>query len=225
MTKKLIGLLPVAVFSITTLNAASFTICTLTSPPNSATSAVTNGTPSIVGVNPSYTCSFSVPSGDTVTSVSTFITNPYNNGVIDQTNELRFSYLISGFAGATALTDTVQGDFNVGPPVGDNGVDPDTGALSGPAECSQSTDVSFTCTTNSFVGAGPNYAFTVTGSASWVQGGVNIGGGESFTVYVADTYAATPEPGTLLMMGGGLIGLVLGGRRKFWNRFSRGLSN
>jgi hypothetical protein len=219
MTKKLIGLLPLAVFSITTLNAANFSLCTLTNAPNSVTSTVTGGTPSIIGVDPSFTCSVSIPAGDTLSSVYVFVTNPYQNGVINQTNELQFSYSISGFAGATALTDTVQGDATVGPPVGDNGVDPDTGAVSGAAECSQSTDVSFTCATNSFVGAGPNYSFTLTGSALWLQGGVNIGGGESFTAYVADTFAAAssqvPEPGTLLMMGGGLIGLVLAGRRRF----------
>src|SRR5580698_2126695 len=179
----------------------------------------TGGTPSIVGVDPSFTCSFSIPAGDTLDSVNTFITNPYQNGIVNQTNELQFSYFISGFAGATAFTDTVTGDADAGPPFGDDGIDPDTGEVSCASECSQNTDVSFTCATSSFVGAGPNYSFTVTGSALWVQGGVSIGGGESFTVYVADTYAASgppvPEPGTLLMMGGCLIGLVLAGRRKF----------
>jgi hypothetical protein len=219
MTKKLIGLLAVALFGITTINAATFSLCTVTNAPIAATSTVTNGTPGIAGVNPSYTCSFSIPAGDTLTSVQAFFVDPYQNGVINQTNQLQFTYSISGFAGATALTETVQGTATTGPPIGDNGTDPDTGGVSGASECVQGSDVNFTCTTTSFVGAGPNYSFTVTGTATWLAGGLNNGGGESFTVYVADTYTAppppVPEPGTLLMMGGGLIGLVLAGRRKF----------
>jgi hypothetical protein len=216
MTKKLIGLLAVALFGITTINAAPFTLCSLTNAPNSAQSTTTAGTPGITGVNPSFTCNFSIPTGDTLGTVSLLLNNPYQNGTINQTNEIQFTYSVSGFAGATALTETVQG--SQAPPIGDSGTDPDTGGVSGAGECSQINDVSFQCVTSSFASTPGQtaFTFTVTGSATWLAGSLNNGGGESFTAFVADTYnAPAPEPGTLLMIGGGLIGLVVAGRRKF----------
>jgi hypothetical protein len=63
MTKKLLRLLAVGLFGVTTIHAASFSPCPVTNGPVSATSNVTGGTPGIAGVNPSYTCSFSIPAG------------------------------------------------------------------------------------------------------------------------------------------------------------------
>ena len=222
MTKKLIGLLAVALFGITTINAATQSALGTTGT-NSVTGTPTNQTPTLPnGGAAVFTCSFSIPAGDTLTSVTLTINDPFSLATSGTTNELEFSYAISGFAGATALTDTIQGGPSDIGPGQDMGVDPDEGGLvpaATPAECAFFSNVALTCTTTAFVGTGPSFSFTVSGSAAWLAGSLQNGGAEQFSVFYADTYTAppppVPEPGTLLMMGGGLIGLVLAGRRKF----------
>jgi len=212
----------VALFSITTIDAA--TQGTLgASGANSVTATPGNQTPTLPDSGPAvFACSFSIPAGDTLTSVTLTIHDPFSLGTSGTANDLQFSYAISGFAGDTALTDTIQGGPS-DPGLGQaSGVDPDEGGLvpaATPAECAFSSDVALSCTTTTFVGAGPTFSFTVSGSASWLAGSLQNGGAEQFSVFYADTYTAppppVPKPGTLLTMGGGLIGLVIAGRRKF----------
>jgi len=224
MTKKLIGLLAVALFGITTMNAAP---CTLgTSGTNTATGVPGNQAPTLPNGSPAvFTCSFTIPSGDTLGTVTFGSSNSFQNATAPQTNNLQFSYTVTGFSGVTTLTDTVQGTATTGFPVGDNGADPDTAGLSGTftagATCLQGNDVSFQCSTSTFAftPGQTSFSFTVSGAATWLSGNLTNGGGESFTVSVSDTYTVppppVPEPGTFVMMGGGLIGLVVAGRRKF----------
>jgi hypothetical protein len=227
MTKKLIGLLGLALFSITTINAASGT-CTVPAGTNNGVATAPGSQPLFTAT---FTCTFSIPTVDTLTGVSLDIDNGWIGGTVPGPNNVTFTYSTSGFgASSGTLTDTVQSGPQPGDPNGNAftpGYQPDEGNITGGTlapSCSYNAPESVICTALtanlvSSAGGVNTYSFTVTGGASLWNAGSLQSGSDTSNVFFSDSYTAppppVPEPGTLLMMGGGLIGLVLAGRRKF----------
>jgi hypothetical protein len=224
MTKTLFGLLFVASFSLTTTLNASTIACTLTSGNNEASNTNPPGTtPNPTITNGVFTCTLpsqaTIGSGNKLSSVDLLITNDYDEGTLNSNNEIAFSYTTGGgFTGASTLTTTVLG-------LGTNasaGASENAGGIvgqSGTPTCSLDAIDTFDCEEPGGSLQAPSTTFTVTGSSSWVTGGVQPGGGDVFDASLSYTVTPsgtnTPEPATLFLIGGGgLVGLALAARRR-----------
>jgi hypothetical protein len=221
MTKKLLGLLIVALFCITALNAATMDgTCSLTTVGNDP--AVNTDPPGITTMptisGAVFTCiPFTIPAGDTLTGVDINIANDYLLGLPSSTNSVQFMYTMTGFS-TTALTTSITGSGTSTSTAG--GIVSQAPAASA---CLQTGADSVDCEDYGLsLTSPPNFgAVTVTGSSMWTAGGVGPGGADAFYVYEVFTYSPTPpppgipEPASFLLIGSGLIGLALAGRRKF----------
>jgi hypothetical protein len=204
MTKKLVGLLVVALFCVGMANASTFSEAC---PPGGIVQGP--GTPGISGN--SVCAAFTVPMGDTLTSVEIFISGDWSLGVTGG-NTLNYTYTITGGTPAftpSTLTESVQGNQGFSSAFIFAGC-PEVGG-SDTAACTQNLSLNGLATYASVV---------VTGVGSWAAGsaGLSPTGAEDFgVVSVIFTYGptvTTPEPASLLMIGGGLIGLAVFARRK-----------
>jgi hypothetical protein len=189
------------------LNASSLTVeCTETTNGNNAAGGA--GNPVIT--NSVFSCASlagSLPGGDILQQVSILISNSFSQATFPATDQINFSYTSSGFNGFSTLTTSTftnnstssnVGGIVGGSPVGETCVNVDA------------TDL--TCTQT---GAPTAVAFTITGSDTWISGSQTSTGSNGFNVYETYTYTGpAPEPASLMMVGGGLLGLGLIVRRK-----------
>jgi len=219
MTMKLSGLLLVSLFSISVLNAG--TACTVSATPTTVTASANGQQSTFAGGQ--FTCSLpTIPVTDTFTEVDFSIDNSYSLGTGSQTNTLDFTYSISNsFGGTTGLTTSLSGPASNG----SSGQNPSAGGVVSqtPGSACTATDFADTdCVSATPTGFATSGAFfTVTGTSTWGlagdTGSLQNGGTDQFSVFLNFTYApliSTPEPASLLMIGGGLLAFGLVSRRK-----------
>jgi hypothetical protein len=156
-----------------------------------------------------------IPAGNTLTSIDLIIDDDYSLGTANANNEVAFSYSTTNFTGATSLTTTVLG-LGGAPPFG---VSSNAGGIVGQAgtpTCSADSTNAFDCEEPAGTFTSTT-TFTVTGTTSWISGSLQLGGTDEFSIGYSYTYAptaATPEPTTLVLIGGGLVGLGFAARRR-----------
>jgi hypothetical protein len=207
MTKKVLGLLIVTLmFSVAASAATVSEFCggaTLTN--------VSVGFPTPFLTGAPVTCAgFTAPVGQTITSEDITVNNDFSSGLGTTTDTVTFTYNLVGF-NFSSLTGTNSG-------VGVSGVPVFTGSAG--SSCSIpgafGNAVAIDCRDNvSATTVGP-IGFSV--FSTWTAGGLQSNGAETINISAFFTYSVptvtTPEPATLLMIGGGLIGLALVARRK-----------
>jgi hypothetical protein len=219
MTKKLSGLLLVGLFSIPLLNAG--TACSVTATPTTVT-ATANGQQATFSGG-TFTCTLpTIPISDTFTEADFSVDNSYSLGTSGQTNTLDFTYSVSGFGtgGTTGLTTSLSGPGTNG----SSGQNPTVGGVVAQAPGSACTSTDFAdvdCVAAAPGSLSSGGTFTVTGTSTWSltgdQGNLQNGGTDQFSVFLNFSYApivSTPEPASLLLIGGGLLAFGMVSRRK-----------
>jgi hypothetical protein len=214
MTNKLIGLMSLVLAGAGAMNANPITVdCSLTSGSNTVTSTTNFGTPTTTGT---YTCTMpTLPADNALSSLDLIINDDYSLGTSGANNEVQFSYSTTNFTGTTSLTTFVEG-FGGTPPFG---VTSTTGGIvsqTGTPTCSVDSSNAFDCQEPSGTFTSTS-TFTVTGSTSWIQGSLQDGGTDQFSIAYSYTYApiaAVPEPATLMPLASLLVGLALAAHRR-----------
>jgi hypothetical protein len=154
--------------------------------------------------------SFTVPTGYTLTSVDLTINDDFSSAFGTGTSTSQLTYTFTGFS-LSQLTSTVSGIGSSGAPAftGTGCTLPGTFGNATAIDCTD-TSVGVPSTT-SFNG------LSISVSETWSAGGLQSNGAETINISEFFTYTptvSTPEPASLMMIGGGLIGLAMLARRK-----------
>jgi len=149
--------------------------------------------------------------GDTLTSVLLTIQGDFSLAVPVGSNTLNYTFTLSG--GSPAFTPTTVTEAVVG-----SGGSSSSYSFTGCPEVGINNQAACTDAL-ALVGPATYASVVVTGVGSWAAGSVGLTatGFEDFGVTAVFTYGptiTTPEPASLLLIGGGLIGLAVLVRRK-----------
>ena len=218
MTKKFLGLMFVALLCVGIAGAATLT---------ETCAPTTNSANNVGGLTPFSTVAgyatcagFSMPASNTLISIQLYITNSFSGAFSDgnQINTILYSYTISGFGTLTTAASTLQGTVNSGLDL----FSPNSSPCTPNQDSIGFEQATLYCIqTPGQVATSPTAVTSVviSGISSWVSGsaGFNTGGNSSFTVLAKFTYGdlSAPEPASMLLVGGGLIGLALASRKRF----------
>jgi hypothetical protein len=224
MAKKLLGLLSFALLSTSVASALTMNAtCTggVGGTSSSGGEVLSTGSGSKPNLNQTLACTgFTLPAGDTLQQVDIFIAGDFQGGAPFSTsgNTLNWTYTVSNVApaleGGSTETDTGGNADNNWTFLGCANV-----LVIGDEE---------DCTTtfnnaSSILGSNPSTPapgmFNISISATWGAGsaGLSGAGDEGYTVSVVYTYSApvvVPEPASLILIGGGLLGLGFFAQRK-----------
>jgi hypothetical protein len=207
MTKKLLGLL--------------FASLILTAVASASTSQVYCGGDTLTNASTGFpdpflsgfgiSCpSFTVPTGYTLTSVDITVNDDFSSAVGTGTSTSQLTYTFTGFS-ISQLTSTVSG-------IGSSNAPTFTGTgCSLPGAHGNATAIDCTDTSVGVPSTTSFNALSISVSETWTSGGLQSNGAETINISEFFTYTptvSTPEPASLMMIGGGLIGLAMVARRK-----------
>lgn len=165
----------------------------------------------------------SLPGGDTLTGVNVFISDSFNQGVPGDTNIFDFTYTsidpdILGTVGtAPNSCITLTGATSLGACLDTVSPSANSFGVSGSAFY-QLGEAITVFTAETYVGAG---TFNVASVSALGEAGsaLNSSGQLGSTAFVTFTYSTpttgTPEPGSMMLLGSGLLAAGLIGRKKF----------
>jgi len=217
MTKKLLGLLTAALFCVSLASASTSVTLSCTG----AATANGSGSPTPTASGTSTCPGFTIPLGDTLTSVEIVEEGSFQLGQAGG-NTLVWTFSTSTPNNVTsAATETVTapaGSANAWTWSGNTGCSaPDTVLpVTDGEDCTTALSLANPSTTSFDSPAG--FTVGITGAWQGVSPGLNTGGSEGAQVdeviYTYSPTISTPEPASLLMIGGGLLGLGLVSRRK-----------
>ena len=213
MTKKLAGLLLGALFCVGIASAGTFT-------QNCGTDLFTFPGGGTVTATGNVICGGEIaPAFSWFTAIDLVLIGSWDAG--NGPNTMTWTYTVGNPAGIT-----LSGNGSVETLTG--GYGPQNGTWNNPPGCIYPDSTGITggstyegedCT--AFISGISTTAigsFSVTAANSWLSGaGVNVNGDVNFTVFAIYDYingVSTPEPSSLLTIGGGLIGLAMLARRR-----------